>query len=1167
MAVIASPVMLLTDAVASSAPVGESVGKTPAASRRDVGLVVVGLLFFGFVAACVTLMIRAVKDSPDPEKVAGSVVPPKQAQQPVQPPPPQTAEAPQQQTGVPIIDQLHSEKLADINLVLEQVQNRYDVPGTAGVNLPKLEAIKAWTTASLPTPLEPDKQKQFDDIVDRFLEYRNGKLRGSDGQKALNDFYQLPLEAVPALVRGLNLAVMRDDQTGLVIAKKLRLLLDATEDRNALAYARDNLGAEGKKAVHPEVLASLKEYLDNRLETSKEQLKQNLPQLMAALNHADPNVRAAAANAVGSLGSEAKPAVGQLTQMLRDPDKNVRGKAARALAETGPEAVPSLVTALKDDEARPYAAAALAEVRPVPQDAVGALIDNLREPEPEQRAAVQTALISIGAPAVPPLIHSLRDKDRRNSAALTLGRIGKAAEPALPDLLEGLKDPDATFRISSHQALVHMGPSAVPKLAQALKDPSDRVWYSAVLALAKIGPAARSAVPALVEAMKAENKGLRILALNALIRIEPDHRAIGGRLEEIVPVLSESLKHDEAAIRSWSCVCLGRIGRGAKPAVAGLAALLKDKEIAIRVQAATALGQIGAEEKDVAAALISALADAPTPVRTAVTSALTRLGAAVAADLVAALKHKHDAVRSAAGDVLVRIGLPALTATVAALNDTDATARRLAAEVLRRLGPSARGAVPALLANLKDQDRQVRFATVAALRAIRPKTVDALQALWTALQDSSGAVADEVRQTLTLCELDKAAVQPLIDFLKSTDPDRRSLAVLILGNIGSEAKAALGPLTALLKDGDHLVRRNAASALGSIAAADPAVVATLVDALHDTDPGVCAAAQAALARSGDAAVSSLSKALNDKDAGVSILAAGVLAKLGPAASPAVPGLLSACRHQDPRARAQAVLTLREVEPSSASVLAALIECLKDSTDEVRTAAHVSLVRVGSKATPFLVLSLKHQDAAVRRGVLETIRNISMESADNQELLLSLAELVATLRDKDKLVRDEAGLAVAEIDPELRSAAPVLVDLLRQSSGKGESPLRGQADFRYVAQTDLVAAAAVEQGARLKSVLEELRKRRGDRVLAALAAATIHSDADVRQTARKLTEQYLTQKPKADDEQQAAARLKLYRRLEEGGRKGAAQQRYRELIRDLPHTRPAEEARKLLAGKS
>jgi HEAT repeat protein len=1165
LALVTSPVIMLTNLFESGA---ESTStKTPAAERRDLGLWIVGLAFFGFVAACITFMVRAVRDTPDPAKQADKLVQEIkqiQPQQPQQPAEPQQAQA--QQTGVQIIDQFHSEKAPDLDLIVDQLQARYDVPGMAGVNLPKLEAIKMWTLAPPPAPLDQAKQKGYDEIVDHFLDYRSGKLKGTEGQKVLTDFYQLPLDAVPALVRGVNLAAEREDSTALAIAKKLRALLDTTEDRGPLSYVRENAGKDVKAATHRELIDALQAYCDKRLQAPKAELKQNMPQLMAALKSANPEVRAEAANALGNLGPDAKPAIPQLTQMLKDPNQNVRGKAARALAEAGPEAVPSLTAALKDQEARPYAAAALAEFRPVPQDALGALIDNLKEESPEQRGPAQAALISIGPPAVPPLIDTLKDKERRNGAALTLGRIGKPAEPALPNLLEGLRDPDATFRMSAHHALVFLGPGAVPYLVRALADPSERVWYSAVLALGKIGPAARSAVPALVDALKGGNTSLRILALNALVRIDPGHQAVGERLEEIVPVLIEALKHEEAAIRNWACVCLGKLGKGAKAAIPALAKIVQDKETTIRVLAIVALGEIGGGAAEAIAPLIAALAETNGRVHTAAMAALRRLGTAVAAELVAAFKNKEELVRTGAAEVLARIGAPAVPALVPALSDSDPNARRLAAVVLQQIGPAAKAGAPGLLTNLKDADRQVRYASIRALRALQPTSVEALQAMWGALDDGNTAVAGEARQALAGWNVDRTAIPLLLSYLEEKDAERRLLALGLLRNMGPEAKGAIPTLAALLHDQDAALRLNAAQTLAVIGAAESSVLTALGEALHDADPAVCTAVQAALVKAGPPAIPVLIQALGDKAARVRVLAADTLPKLGKDARAALPALLDDCKYDDPQVRLHAIVALRELAPAATSVVPVLIESLQDANDGVRAAADMTLVLGGREALPYLILALKHKEVAVRRSVVEIVKKIAMDGTASDDLFLALGELVAALKDSDKAVQDGTAWALGEIDPELRSAMPALLPLLRSGLGRGAAPLKPQTDLRYLPETELIAATVGVPTSRLKPILEEMRRRRGERILALLAWATVHPDAEIQLTARRLVQQYLQEKPKADDEQQGVARLKLYKRLEADGNKASAQKHYQELIRELPQTRAAEEARKILAGK-
>jgi HEAT repeat protein len=85
--------------------------------------------------------------------------------------------------------------------------------------------------------------------------------------------------------------------------------------------------------------------------------------LVKTLQDEDPNMRYWAAQSLGHLGANARPAVPDLIEALKDKEKMVRMGAAYALAEIGPaaaDAVPALKGALKDQAAEVRSAAAYA---------------------------------------------------------------------------------------------------------------------------------------------------------------------------------------------------------------------------------------------------------------------------------------------------------------------------------------------------------------------------------------------------------------------------------------------------------------------------------------------------------------------------------------------------------------------------------------------------------------------------------------------------------------------------------------------------------------------------------------------------------------------------------------------------------------------------------------
>jgi hypothetical protein len=111
---------------------------------------------------------------------------------------------------------------------------------------------------SLPELTEEEEAK-LDAVIDRFIEYDTGKLTGEDGKKALAEFQKLGPDATFALIRGLNKAAQINHSCpALVIGKKLSGILKASNDRDLLDFARENIGMEVKESRHMNVLKDLK---------------------------------------------------------------------------------------------------------------------------------------------------------------------------------------------------------------------------------------------------------------------------------------------------------------------------------------------------------------------------------------------------------------------------------------------------------------------------------------------------------------------------------------------------------------------------------------------------------------------------------------------------------------------------------------------------------------------------------------------------------------------------------------------------------------------------------------------------------------------------------------------------------------------------------------------
>ena len=196
-------------------------------------------------------------------------------------------------------------------------------------------------------------------------------------------------------------------------------------------------------------------------------------------------------------------------------------------------------------------------------------------------------------------------KQRRQRAALSLGLMGPKAKAAALSLKNALKDEHASVRHQAVLALEAVDPveaeAAVPVLAEAVlgglgcapegfrvRSGATGRAIAAAAALERIGAPARSALPALQQALTANNVNLRVAAAQALAVIEPKQADVA------VTTLTPLLKQDEFP-RSLALPALGVIGPGAKAAVPMLLELAGNKNPSVSREAVEALKKIDPE--------------------------------------------------------------------------------------------------------------------------------------------------------------------------------------------------------------------------------------------------------------------------------------------------------------------------------------------------------------------------------------------------------------------------------------------------------------------------------------------------------------------------------------------------------------------------------------------
>lgn len=218
---------------------------------------------------------------------------------------------------------------------------------------------------SLPE-LTEEEEKKLDAIIDRFILYDTGRLRGEEGLQAAREFAKLGPESIPALIRGINRsAAINNSCPVTVIAAKLNRFFAASQDPKLLEYAKDEIGAGVGPTVHRAVLQDLRFAINQR--------KNALAR--AGITTALPRPQILTTVATASLIEEAGKERGEkLRQLLfelakRNGDEVINTLGVHAASYdkevqlTARNALQHVLTRLKPEELKPKLSDEKAEVR------------------------------------------------------------------------------------------------------------------------------------------------------------------------------------------------------------------------------------------------------------------------------------------------------------------------------------------------------------------------------------------------------------------------------------------------------------------------------------------------------------------------------------------------------------------------------------------------------------------------------------------------------------------------------------------------------------------------------------------------------------------------------------------------------------------------------------
>jgi len=248
----------------------------------------------------------------------------------------------------------------------------------------------------------------------------------------------------------------------------------------------------------------------------------------------------------------------ELAALLADALEDARKIATLALGRIGPPAFGDLARALDPAQPAPVRAFACQAAAAHGREAAplaGAIARCLESPEEALRDVAAVLLPKLGPDAVP---HLLRALDSRSSSAATLVAAANAAG-----------------------ALGTEAAAAAEALRRSTGHPEPRVALACADALGRVTGRPANALPALVEASRAADEGLRAEAVRRLGALRRDGRGAER-------TLFERSGDPSPKVRAAAAIALALVGAAERELGEALGRLLDDAEPDVRVAAAAA---------------------------------------------------------------------------------------------------------------------------------------------------------------------------------------------------------------------------------------------------------------------------------------------------------------------------------------------------------------------------------------------------------------------------------------------------------------------------------------------------------------------------------------------------------------------------------------------------
>lgn len=590
---------------------------------------------------------------------------------------------------------------------------------------------------------------------------------------------------------------------------------------------------------------------------------------------------------------------------LTEGDIDTRRPAAKATlaaeAATQMQLLPTMIELLqneKDGQIRLALFDTLTELGPRAADAVPALVNAVRknfggnyneELHQDYRAAL--ALASIGADAVDGLRELLSEdrESRRAEAAMALGRIGEAAQAAIPDLIE------------------------------RLDDESDRVRRDVIVALGEIGaPAVQPLLATLDEGTKTNVPSrVRAAALEAIGHAAPE-------LQEVIDLVEQSLRDSQREVRVAATELLGVVEMYTTMQRNALVRQLQDETEEVRSAASNVFLQHPSILEAAVSELVELLvAEDDDAAWKAAYLLQTQGGDAVPVLLQAAADRRSRLDQLAKALALVETPLePTL---YEALYDSDLRKQQVAALALGLRRPLLSGTAQRLADGLRESEGELQRAYLSAIASLGARAPESLPVVRGLMRHDDPIIR---QQTIGVLLQNAAKDQPLVRdlslFLADSDSNVQRLAIEALKTLGPLAKSTIPAVTELTVGDDPDVRNSALAFVGGHGLAASESVPRL---------------QELLAAGGDV------------DWIVAILS--TLGMIGEGAQAATDDLVNQLDHSEAEIRQASLQALSNLRLDLVTLRPHLLRSLKDSDERVRSEASSSIRRLGARGSQLI----------------------------------------------------------------------------------------------------------------------------------------------------------------------------------------------------------------------